>query len=122
MILRFLVKYMISDFLIDQMEELKKYHTMLERKDLTAKKRAEIKRMQAYLYNQGITAINRYSREVPDCVKSYYLGNKPKPSVSKISKELSEISVHYSKINYKLAYIIVALLVTGLFLFALATL
>jgi len=118
MILRFLVKYMISDFLIDQKKEMKILEVKLRDGTLTKEDREGMESLLSYLYKQGLQAMNKYDREVPGCVKAYYLGNRQKPTKEKITKDLSLMSVHYGKINHKIAYIVVATLVTLLLILA----
>ena len=108
--------YEASDFLMDQKSELDRFDE-LRKKARTESRKTEIAEQQEYLYNQGLRAINRFSREVPDCVKSYYLGNAKKPSMEKVSQELREITLDYKKINRKISYVVVtALLVLALIL------
>jgi len=109
------MSYDIHNFLIDQKCELHNLSVM-RKKAKGQSEREEIKRQQTYLYNQGLDAMRRYSRETPSCVKSYYLGNKSKPTSQEISKELSEINVNYGKINHRIAYIFVASVMALLFL------
>ena len=111
------MSYKIYDFLLDQKEEL----AMLEKKLKECKSEeriAEIKRQQCYLFNQGLCALRRYDREVPGCVREYFLGSAEKPSVEKISEELQKIIVNYPQINRKIAYVTVAVIFTFLFLIA----
>jgi len=109
--------YKASDFLLDQKSELDRFDD-LRRKARTESQKAEIREQQEYLYNQGLRAINRFDREIPSSVKSYYLGNAERPSMEKVSEELREITVDYGKINYRIAYIIVAVVLSSLFVSA----
>ena len=111
------MSYRIYDFLIDQKGELNNLEKEL-RECKSEERIAEIKRQQTYLYNQGLRAMRRYSRDVPDSIKSYYLGNAEKPSLEKISGELRKIVVDHKTINRNISYIMFAIVFTILFLMA----
>jgi len=111
------MSYKIYDFLLDQKSEIDKIEKEL-RECKSEERIAEIKGQQTYLYNQGLRAMSRYSRDVPDSIKSYYLGNAEKPSLEKISGELQKIVVDHRTINRNIAYVTVAIIFTILFVIA----
>ena len=113
-----ILMYKISDFLMDQKNELSNLERTLKDKHISDSKRIAIQEQATYLYSQGLRAMERYGREVPQSVKSFYLGNKQKPTRDKITKELSEINIDYGKINHRIAYIIVAVVLGSLFVLA----
>ena len=111
------MSYKIYDFLIEQKNELSNLEKEL-RECKSEERIAEIKRQQTYLYNQGLCAMHRYERELPSCIKAYYLGNAEKPSMEKISAELQKIVVDHRTINRNIAYVTVAIIFTILFVMA----
>ena len=111
------MSYDIHNFLIDQKCELHNLSVM-RKKAKGQSEREEIKRQQTYLYNQGLDAMRRYERELPNCIKAYYLGNAEKPSMEKISAELQKIVVDHKTINRNISYVTVAIIFTILFVIA----
>lgn len=113
MIFKYLVHYLITDFLIDQKAELRRLKA-LYRKAQTEDRKAEIKEQMTYIYNQGLQAMKRYSYEIPSCVKNYFLGTGSKPSINLVSKELQSIHGMRRKANRQVTYGIVVFLVVAL--------
>lgn len=109
--------YMISDFLLDSKTELDRLNK-LYKKASSSESRTEIKEQQGYIFNQGLQALRRHEYELPNCVRQYYLGNGPKPTMDQISQELKNMSGMHRKINRTISYAVVAFLVTVLFLLA----
>ena len=111
------MSYKIYDFLIDQKGELNNLEKEL-RECKSEERIAEIKRQETYTYSQGLDAMRRYERELPNCIKAYYLGNAEKPSMEKISAELQKIVVDHKTINRNISYVTVAIIFTILFVIA----
>lgn len=103
----FIFLYSISDFLIDQKDELVKFDRIYkERKD------SEIKDLRKYIYNQGLQALRIHERKLPKCIKDYYLGLRGKPEMDQISKELQKMNYSDYQFTGKLVRIIVMVVIT----------
>lgn len=76
---------------MDQKDELNRLDG-LHKKAKTQDRRMEIKEQQEYIFNQGLQALRRHERELPHCVRAYYLGSREKPSMDEISSELQKIN------------------------------
>jgi len=87
MILFFPVLYMAVDFLLDQKELSEKFME-------AAKKRRnkELKELSTYNYELGLQALKRWERQIPECVKLYYLGKTKKPTTEQIISELQKMN------------------------------
>lgn len=96
MTLKYLINYMISDYLLDQKAELDRLDKLYE-KATSEDRRAEIKEQRAYIYNQGLQALRRHKSELPDCVRQYYLFDGPKPTVEQMSRGLKRIHQEHQK-------------------------
>lgn len=77
------VLYMAVDFLLDQKELSEKFME-------AAKKRRnkELKGLSTYSYELGLQALRRWERQIPECVKFYYLGKAQKPTTKEIIEGL----------------------------------
>jgi len=75
----FPVLYTAVDFLLDQKELSEKFME-------AAKKRRnkELRELSAYNYELGLQSLRRWERQVPECVKLYYLGKAKKPTTKEI--------------------------------------
>lgn len=75
------VLYMAVDFLFDQKELSEKFME-------TAKKRRnkELKELSTYNYELGLQVLRRWERQIPECVKLYYLGKAPRPTTEEITE------------------------------------
>jgi len=73
------VLYTAVDFLLDQKELSEKFME-------AAKKRRnkELKELSTYNYELDLQALRRWERQIPDCVKLYYLGKAQKPTTEEI--------------------------------------
>ena len=91
------ILYMISDFLMDQKEKLDRLDS-LHKKARNSDWRAEISEQRQYAYNQALQALRRHEREIPNCVRGYFLGNSKKPGMDEITSELQKMN-RYG--NYK---------------------
>jgi len=111
------ILYTISDFLMDQKEEIKRWERLCRRAG-TAEKKTEIEEQKSYAYNQGLQALRRHERELPNCVRRFYLGNGPKPSMAQVSQELQKMN-HYSDYKFNRRVIKAAVIATIAILFLL---
>ena len=87
--LKFQVKYLLTDFLIDQ----KKACMRLEKRKIKTGdkyKKEEIQEEINYLYGQGLQALRYNSKVVPQCVKTFYLSGGLEPGLDKINSESSK--------------------------------
>lgn len=76
----FPVLYTAVDFLLDQKELVEKFMK-------AAKKRRnkKLKELSTYNYELGLQALRRWERQIPKCVKLYYLGKTKKPTAEEIT-------------------------------------
>ena len=75
---------MIVDYLLDTKGEVEVWRGKAE-KAKRRDSREEAREMAAYAYNQGLQALRRWERQVPRCVKDYYLGDrKDRPGYEEI--------------------------------------
>jgi len=75
----FLVLYMAFDFLLDQKELSEKFMKAAKKR-----KNKELKELSIYQYKQGLRVLRRFERQIPECVKLYYLGKAPRPTTEEI--------------------------------------
>jgi len=85
--------YTATDFVIDEKKEIERLGK-LYKKASSPEEQAEINEQIAYVYSQGLSACYRFKREVPECVRAYYLGSREKPSVDEITSELQKINYY----------------------------
>ncbi len=97
-----IILYTISDFLLDQKKEIKRLDS-LNKKVKNPDRKAELREQKTYLYNQGLQALRRHEDRVPDCVKTHFLVDGPKPTINEIVKEFKD----RRRVNYKLIRIII---------------
>ena len=104
-----MILYTITDFLIDERKEIEKLER-LYKKARSPERQAEIKEQIQHTYSKGLHACNGYKREVPNCVKEYFIGSREKPTSDEIRKGFKG----GKPLNYKLIQVIVtALIVIG---------
>ncbi len=115
MIFPLIILYSISDFLLDQKASLTKLDKLFK-KAKSEDRRTEIREQQEYIFNQGLQALRRHECELPNCIRQYFLGNKPKPETDQIVQESHEICEMHRKINRTIS--LAAFLITVLFLLA----
>jgi len=75
----FPVLYMAVDFLLDQKELAEKL-----RKAAKERRNRKLKELSTYNYELGLQALRRWERQIPECVKLYYLGKASRPSTEEI--------------------------------------
>ena len=82
----FPVLYTAVDFLLDQKELVEKFMK-------AAKKRRnkKLKELSTYNYELGLQALRRWERQIPECVKLYYLGKTKKPTTEQIISEFQKM-------------------------------
>ena len=107
MIFPFVILYSISDFLMDQKDELVRLDRLYKKR-----KDSEIKKQQEYVYRQGLEALSRHREKTPKCVKDYYLGVRKKPEMDQISQELQKMNYSDYQFTKKLIRIIVMVVIT----------
>jgi len=89
--------YSISDFLIDKKKEIKRLERLYRKSN--SQNKPEIREQIEYAYRTGLYACNRFRREIPDCVRKYFLGYRKRPAQDEITSEIQEIN--WSR-NYQL--------------------
>lgn len=110
-IMIFPMMYMISDFLLDQKEELDRLDRLYKRAP-NAEKKAEIREQREYIYGQGLQALRRHEHELPNCVRQYYLGNSLEPTVDQITQELKKIHGGYKRFPREMVTVTLVILIT----------
>ncbi len=111
----FPLMYNVSDFLLDQKDHLNRLDA-LYKKATTEARRIEIQEQREYIYNQGLQALRRYSGQLPDSVRQYYLEDEARPETDQIVQESHDISEMHRKSNRTISCAVVAFLVIVLFL------
>lgn len=97
-----MILYTITDFLLDERKEIEKLEK-LHKKTRSPERQAEIKEQIQHIYSKGLHACNGYKREIPDCVKEYFLGNREEPTLDEMIKGFKG----RKPLNYKLIQAIV---------------
>lgn len=113
MIFPLIVLYGIFDFLLDSKAELARLNKLFK-KAKSEDRRAEIREQREYVYNQGLQALRRHERELPKCVRDYYLGFRGKPSMDEISSELQQMNYGDDRFNKRIIRAVVIAIITVL--------
>lgn len=110
MTLRYILNYMISDFLLDTRKEMARIDK-LSAKTQDIDRRQEFQEQRLYLYNQGLQAMRRNEHRVPECVKDYFLAGGQEPTMDDVMTELKDIHTSSSMGPKKLVYWLIVLIV-----------
>jgi len=119
MSLRYLIHYMVVDYLLDQKAKCEK---LGREANSSSSLKTELAEQRSYEYNQGLQALRRHKDFVPECVQKYYLGLAPRPTVQDILRGFQELPRRqeqkmiwrFAKILFYLA--LVALTILAIFL------
>ncbi len=83
--------YSVSDFLISLKQEIKKLQELYQKSN-SPEKRIEIKEQIEWTYKRGLHCCIRFKREVPTCVRKYFLGCRGRPNMNEILSEIQELN------------------------------
>lgn len=117
MTLRYILNYMITDFLLDQKKEMARIDKLCGKIE-NIDRRLELKEHKQYIYNQGLQALRRNEDKIPECVKTFFLLDGPEPTVDEVMTELKGLHTSASIGPKRLGYWLIVIIVIVLTLLA----
>ena len=89
------LKYLLSDYLLYEKEELEKIEKLLREKEMDEKERKTLKGLAEWHFQNCMEGVKQPG--VPWCVQQYIFGYRKKPSLLEIQQEYGEKQEYWNQ-------------------------